>query len=83
MLGKHLSKMLATKKFIKAKIFKIISEEDQGGLSYAVQYYCESKNILDAYLENDAKLLQEEANKKFGSSILFFRTELQLIDEKS
>ena len=83
MKQKHLSEMLATRKFIKAKIFKVISEEDRGGLSYAVQYYCESKNILDAYLENDAKLLQEEANKKFGSSILFFRTELQLIDEKS
>ena len=83
MKQKHLLEMLATQKFIKAKIFKIISEEDQGGLSYAVQYYCKSKNVLDAYLKNDAKLLQEEGNKKFGSSILFFRTELQLIEEKS
>ena len=83
MKQKHLSDMLATQKFSKAKIFKVIGEEYLGGLSYAVQYYCKSKNVLDAYLKNDAKLLQEEGNKKFGSSILFFRTELQLIEEQS
>ncbi len=79
----HLPDTLATQKFRKAKIFKVISEQDRGGLSYAFQYFCQSKNVLDAYLKNDAKLLQEEGNKKFGSSILFFKTELELIKEQS
>ena len=39
MKQKHLSEILATKKFSKAKIFKIISEQDQGGASYACLLY--------------------------------------------
>ena len=34
MKQKHLSEILATKKFSEAKIFKIISEQDQGCLLY-------------------------------------------------
>jgi hypothetical protein len=66
-----------------AKIFKVISDRDQGGVSYAVQYHCENKNTLDEYLKNDARDLQKKENEKFGKSILFFRTELQLIEEQS
>jgi hypothetical protein len=83
MKQKHLSNMLATQKFSIAKIFKVISEMDHGGVSYAVQYHCENKSILNEYLKNDAKLLQKKENDKFGSSILFFTTELQLIEERS
>ena len=83
MKQKHLSEMLATQKLSKAKIFKIISDLDHGGVSYAVQYHCENKNTLDEYLKNDAKDLQKKENEKFGKSILFFRTELQLIEEQS
>ena len=83
MKQKHLSEMLATQKFSMAKIFKVISDKDHGGVSYAVQYHCENKNTLDEYLKNDAKDLQKKENEKFGKSILFFRTELQLIEEQS
>lgn len=83
MRQKHISDMLSTQKFSQAKIFKVISDQDKGGLSYAVQYYCESKEVLNDYLENHSKQLQEEGNDKFGNSVLFFRTELKLIDEKS
>ena len=83
MKQKHLSEMLATQKFSMAKIFKVISNRDHGGVSYAVQYHCENKNTLDEYLKNDARDLQKKENEKFGKSILFFRTELQLIEEQS
>lgn len=83
MKQKHLSEMLATQKFSTAKIFKVISDQDHGGVSYAVQYHCENKNTLDEYLKNDAKDLQKKENEKFGKSILFFRTDLQLIEEQS
>ena len=66
-----------------AKIFKVVSDKDHGGISYAVQYSWETKNTLEEYLKNDAKDLQKKENEKFGNSILFFRTELQLIEEQS
>ncbi len=82
MKQKHLSEMLATQKFSQAKIYKVISEQDQGGASYAVQYHCDNKDILDKFLKNDAKLLQKKGDEKFGKNILFFKTELHLIEEQ-
>jgi len=83
MKQKHLPQMLATKKFIHAKIFKINSEHDQGGISYAVQYHCTDQKTLNQYLKNDAECMRKEGIEKFGNNLLFFRTELQLIEEQS
>ena len=55
MKEKHLPEMLATKKFKTARIFKIISENDKGGVSYAAQYHCDNKMSLEQYL-NDLQL---------------------------
>ena len=79
----HLPEMLATKKFKSAKIFKVVNEQDQGGTSYTVQYHCISQEILKQYIENEAQLLRKAGEEKFGNRILFFRTELQLIEEQS
>lgn len=83
MKGKHLPDMLATKKFIRSKIFKIINQEDLGGVSYAVQYHCKNKTLLDQYIQEHATLLRKEGEEKFGNRILYFRTELLLIEEQS
>ncbi len=80
---KHLPDMLATKKFIRSKIFKIISQEDHGGVSYAVQYHCKNKTLLNRYIKEDAALLKKASEVKFGNRILYFRTELLLIEEQS
>ena len=50
MKEKHIPEMLATKKFKTAKIFKIINENDKGGVSYAAQYQCGNKISLEQYL---------------------------------
>ena len=79
MKEKHLPEMLATKKFKAARIFKIISQNDKGGVSYATQYHCDNKNSLEQYLNDFAVKLREDAVNKFGDRILSFRTELELI----
>ncbi len=79
----HIPEMHATQKFTHTKIFKIITNQDTGGISYAVQYHCENKAKLEAYLNENADQLWQSVHAKFGDQILFFRTELQLIQEHS
>jgi hypothetical protein len=52
-------------------------------VSYAVQYHCENKTLLDQYIKEDAAKLKKEGELKFGNRILYFRTELLLIDQQS
>ena len=66
MKQKHLSEILATKKFSEAKIFKIISEQDQGGASYAVQYHCKNKDLLNDFFKDYSNYFQKKVEDKFG-----------------
>ena len=81
MKKEHIPDMLGTKKFTETKIFKIITDQDKGGISYAVQYYCDNREQYESYLKEYALSLEQEVKDKFGEKILFVRTELQLIQE--
>lgn len=79
MRKEHIPKMLSTGKFNQAKLFKVITDQDQGGVSYAVQYHCDNRAFYENYLSENATQLRQESIDKFGSSILAFRTELEEI----
>ena len=82
-IKEHIPKVLATGKFIEAKLTKILIEEDMGGTTYSVQFRAKSREALDAYYKEDAKKLRTEGLKKFADKMLAFRTELEIIDEYS
>ena len=80
-IKEHIPKVLATGKFEKATLTKVLVEEDMGGQTYSIQYKSYSREALDAYYKEDADTLRNEASKKFADKMLAFRTELQIIDE--
>ena len=79
MKNHHLPAMMETGQFTQARLFKVISDQDQGGVSYATQYHCASKKEYDTYIEQYAKTLRQDAIDRFGNSILAFRTQLEEI----
>jgi len=79
----HIPQVLATGKFIDAKLTKVLVEEELGGVTYSVQYKAFSRESLDAYYKEDAERLRSEGIKRFGDKMLAFRTELEIIDEYS
>jgi hypothetical protein len=80
-IKEHIPKVLATGKFEKATLTRVLVEEDMGGVTYSVQYKSYSREALDAYYRDDADRLRQEGLKKFADKMLSFRTELQIIDE--
>lgn len=80
-IKEHIPQVLATGKFEKATLTKVLVEEDMGGITYSVQYRSYSREALDAYYKEDAEKLRVEGMKKFADKMLAFRTELQIIDE--
>ncbi|RWX00243.1 DUF4286 family protein [Flavobacterium cerinum] len=81
MMEKHIPEIMATGKFVKAKMVKVLIVEEMGGTTYSVQYFAETKEKLEAYYEEDAPRFREEGAKLFGDKMLAFRTELELIKE--
>jgi hypothetical protein len=80
----HIPEVLATGKFRKARLVKILEEENTGGETYAVQFHTDSKATLEKYYEEDAPRLRQATAAKFNDQVHSFRTELQIIcDHKS
>jgi len=82
-IKEHIPQVLATGKFLDAKLTKVLVDEEMGGTTYSVQYKAKSREALDAYYKQDAHRLRQDGLVKFGDKMLAFRTELEIIDEYS
>ncbi len=78
---KHIGEVLDTGCFYKAKLSKVLVEEEMGGTTYSIQYSAESNEKLQEYYKTYAAKLREEGLRLFGDKMLAFRTELEVIDE--
>ncbi len=77
----HIPDVLATGKFLNAKMSKVLVDEDLGGLTYSVQFTTVDKDTLRKYYSDDATRLRDDALKRFPNKFVSFRTELEVISE--
>ncbi|MEM6892944.1 MAG: DUF4286 family protein [Bacteroidota bacterium] len=82
MKDKHIPDMLATGKFSHAKMTKVLVEEELGGTTYSVQYTTKDRDTLDRYYNENAKVLRQEALKRFADKFVAFRTELEIVSQQ-
>jgi len=77
----HIPEMLATGKFSKALMTKVLVEEEMGGITYSIQYTTDSKEMLQKYYDEDAERLRKKVMELFAGKFVAFRTELAIISE--
>ena len=77
----HIPQVLATGKFLEAKLTKVLVEEEMGGTTYSVQYRAKSRTSLEEYYRDHADRLRQEGLSRFADKAVAFRTELEVIDE--
>lgn len=77
----HIPDVLATGKFINAKMTKVLVEEEMGGITYSIQYTAENKELLNRYYAEDAERMRQEVSKHFRDKFVAFRTELAVVKE--
>ncbi len=67
MKNSHIPAMLATNKFSKALMTKVMVEEEMGGITYSVQYTTDSKQTLEKYYTQDAPTLRAQGKALRGT----------------
>ncbi len=77
----HIPEVLATGKFISAKLTQVLIEEEMEGITYSIQYLAKSREDLDKYYKEDAARLRTDGMQKFADKMLAFRTELKIVNE--
>ncbi len=79
-IEKHIPAVLATGRFVSAKLTRVLVKEEMGGITYSVQYRAKTRKDLDDYYQFDAVRLQNDS-KHFNGKFVAFRTELKIIKE--
>ncbi len=77
MREKHIKDVLKTGLFIESKMYKVLHDQDEGTISYSIQYFARSIEDVQRYLEVFAPALIEEHRAKFHNRHVAFRTLLE------
>ncbi len=78
MKATHIPDVMATGLFLDHRMCRVLAE-DEGGITYAVQYTCADMATYERYRAEHAPRLQAETEKQFGGKFVAFRTLLEVI----
>lgn len=76
----HIPDVLATGHFLQARICRVLAD-DEGSVTYAVQYTCEDMAGYELYQALHAPRLRAESEKYYGSRAIAFRTLLEVVED--
>ena len=79
----HIPAVLNTTLFFSHKLYRVLHDQDDGSISYSVQYFAKSIEDVQQYLEVFAPALIEEHRKRFNNRHVAFRTLLEEVSGPS
>ncbi len=75
----HIPDVMNTGLFVEYKICKIFEESEDGGVTYAFQYYCKDMATFQEYQTKHAKALQADHTNRYKDKYVAFRTLMEVI----
>ncbi len=76
---KHIPEIMQKECFVKYQICKVLEIDETEGVTYAIQFYAESKAQYNRYIEMYATALREDAVRCWGNKTIGFRSLMELI----
>ena len=73
----HIPEVMATGLFLESRMFRVLADDD-GGITYAVQYACADMAHYERYRDEHAPRLQAKTQERYGGKFAAFRTLLEL-----
>ncbi|RYG47209.1 MAG: DUF4286 family protein [Chitinophagaceae bacterium] len=80
MKEEYIPAMINTGCFDDALILRLVEVDETEGLTYAVQYSAANREDYNLFIENHSEKMSRIANAKWGSSIISFRSVLQVVN---
>lgn len=75
----HIPDVLATHLFTEHKLCRLLSVDDEDGITYAVQYFCTDMERFQEYQEKHARQLQEAHSSRYKGKYVAFRTLMEVL----
>lgn len=79
----HIPDVMMTNQFLEYRFFRILGDIEDDGITYAVQYLCESIDKYRHYQDHFAQKLQADHSERYKDKYVAFRTLMELVDHNS
>ena len=80
MKTEHIPEVLATGMFTHHRLVKLLETDETDGLTYAIQYFCNTIEQYEQYINNYAPALRQKAQERWGAQFIAFRTLMEVIN---
>lgn len=74
----HIPDVMATGLFLESRMLRVLAD-DEGGITYAIQYTAADMDHFERYRDEHALRLQAETKKHFDGKFAAFRTLLEVV----
>lgn len=75
----QLPAIMATGKFSENRICRLLHEENDGGVTYAIQYHSPDMDTFERYQREDAAQFQRAHMERFRDQYVAFRTLMEIL----
>jgi hypothetical protein len=76
----YIPSMLESGYFDKPQVAKVLTNEQQEGVSFSVQFHISTMDLLESWNEKYAQAFLADFTKRFGQEVLLFSTVLEIIE---
>lgn len=74
MKQEHIPDLLLTGLFVDYRFCKMLELDEEDGITYSVQYFCNSLDAYETYIKDHAELMRNKGFRKFGNKFIAFRS---------
>lgn len=74
----HIPEVMATGLFVESRMHRVLAD-DEGGITYAIQYTAPDMAHYERYRDEHAARLQADAQRLYGGRFVAFRTLLEVV----
>lgn len=80
MKSEHIPDVLATGMFTHHRMLKLLETDESDGITYAIQYFCNTKDMYDQYISRFAPEMRQKVADRWGNQVIAFRTLMEVIN---
>jgi len=79
MKQEHIPDLMKTGLFVDYRLCRLLEQDESEGLTYTVQYFCDSMEHYQTYISEHATSMRDKAFKRFGNRFIAFRTVMEVV----
>ena len=75
----HIPNVMRTGVFVEHRISRLLEQDESEGVTFAIQYLCNSLTDYETYRDKFAPALQQEHSEKYKDKFVAFRTVMEVL----